>query len=159
MRLSRSRTGSGEAERIALRRQRALEGRAQGGTIRQIAHELDCSVGTISEDIAAELTAVCQLTKLAAEHVRQLELERSELALRGLNAAVMKGDPSSCRAWIRCLEYRAKLLGIIKPTNVQPGDELPESELSEREIAMRVAALLRFAETGVPGGGGKNVVQ
>ena len=137
----------GEDERIACRRSRAITARIQGGTYREIATRNECSVGTAFEDVAAELAGVCKATRLEAEQLRALDLERADLALRGLKSAVMKGDPASCRAWVRTLEYRAKLLGLIKPTHVRPDDEPEEAELSEREVAERVAALVEFART------------
>ncbi len=136
---------SGEDERIAYRRSRAITARIQGGTYREIATRNECSVGTAFEDVAAELAGVCKATRLEAEQLRALDLERADLALRGLKSAVMKGDPASCRAWVRTLEYRAKLLGHFKPTFLR--DEPEEAELSEREVAERVAALVEFART------------
>ena len=60
----------------------------------------------------------------------------------------MKGDPSSCRAWNRELVLQAKMYGLIKPTNVRPGDDSPTADLTEREIADRVASLVEFSRTG-----------
>ena len=76
----------GEDERIAYRRSRAITARIQGGTYRQIATENECSVGTAFEDVAAELAAICKSTRLEAEHLRALALERCDLVLRGFKA-------------------------------------------------------------------------
>ena len=138
----------GELERIAVRRQKAMAARVQGGTYRQIADELDVSVFTAHEDVNAELLAVCTTTRADAEQMRSLILERSDFTLRGLKAAVMKGDPPSCRAWNGELVLQARMHGLITPTNVRPGDESPTADLTAREIADRVAALVEYSRTG-----------
>ena len=120
----------------------------QGANYRQIADQLEVSVSTAFEDVTAELMAVCTKTHGDAEHLRALLMERSDFSLRGLKAAVMKGDPSSCRAWNRELVLQAKMYGLIKPTNVRPGDDSPTADLTEREIADRVASLVEFSRTG-----------
>ncbi len=148
---TRSRPGGtppGEVERIAIRRMKAMAARVQGGTYRQIADELDVSVFTAHEDVNAELLAVCTKTRGDTEQLRSLILERSDFALRGLAPAVMKGDPSACRAWNQELVLQARIHGLITPTNVRPGDESPTADLSEKEIADRVASLVEYSRTG-----------
>ncbi|MCH7750466.1 MAG: hypothetical protein IH939_20490 [Acidobacteria bacterium] len=148
---TRSRPGGtppGELERIAVRRQKAMALRVQGGTYRQIADALDVSVFTAHEDVNAELLAVCTKTRGDTEQLRALILERSDFVLRGLAPAVMKGDPPSCLAWIRTLELQAKIGGLLTPTNVRPGDSSPTADLTAMEIAQRVASLVEFSRTG-----------
>ncbi len=60
----------------------------------------------------------------------------------------MKGDPPSCRAWNCELVLQAKMSGLLKPTNVRPGDESPTADLSAKEVADRVASLVEYSETG-----------
>ena len=141
----------GEAERIAVRRGKALAARVEGANFRQIADENNVSVGTAYEDVAAEMTAVCARTRLEAELLRDLALERCDLALRGLRPAVLKGDPPACRVWIRTVELSAKLNGIITPTDVRPSDEDDSTKMTEREIAFRVEALVELAKDDVVG--------
>lgn len=71
--------------------------------------------------------------------------------LRGFKAGVINGDAPSGRVFLRAIEMRAKLLGLLAPANVRPEDEIPAAVLSDREIADRVAALVHFSENGVPG--------
>ena len=122
--------------------------RVQGANYRQICTENECSIGTAHEDVVAELMTVCQKTRADAEELRALLFERSDFCLRGLKAAVMKGDPSSCRSWIRALELQARLGGIIKHPSARPVDDSPTSDLTAMEIAQRVASLVEYAETG-----------
>ncbi len=142
----------GEDERIAVRRGDAMAARVQGATYRTIAEQNKCSVSTAYDDIVAELTAVCAKTRLDAELLRDLALERCDLVRRGFRSGVIKGDAPAGRVFLRAVELSAKLNGILQPANVQPGDDIPAADLSEREVAMRVAALVQFAENGIPGG-------
>ena len=138
---TRSRPGGtppGEVERIAVRRMKAVALRLQGETYRQIADELDVSLFTAHEDVNAELMAVCQETRADTEHMRTLILERSDFALRGLKAAVVKGDPSSCRAWNREPGLEARMGGLIKPPDVRPGDDSPTSPRARSRIVWRL---------------------
>ncbi len=142
----------GEDERIAIRREQAMAARVQGATFRQIADELNCSIATAYEDIAAELAGVNERTRQSTEEYRTLELARCDLILRGYKQGVIKGDPPSGRVFLKAVEVRAKMLGLIKPSHIRPGDEQEEVELSEREVAGRVAALAEFARTPRRGG-------
>ncbi len=146
----------GEAERIILRRGAAMDARVQGASYRQIAAENKCSVSTAHDDIAAELMAVAGQTRLDAEQLRDMELERCDLVLRGFRKGVINGDPPSGRVFLAAVLARAKILGIMKHI-LKPEEEIPDSDLSEREVAMRVAALVEFDRTGIPGGSGKPV--
>lgn len=137
----------GEDERIVLRREKAMSARVQGATIRQIADENECSIGTAYEDIAAELAGATERLKHSAEEFRTLELARCDLVLRGFKTGVINGDAPSGRIFLAAVITRAKLLGLIKPTHVRPGDEIEEAELSEREVADRVRALVDFSRT------------
>lgn len=142
----------GEDERIAVRREQAMAARVQGATFRQIADELDCSIATAYEDIAAELAGINERTRQSTEEYRTLELARCDLILRGYKQGVIKGDPPSGRVFLKAVEVRAKMLGLINSTHVRPGEEQEEVELSEREVAGRVAALAEFARTPRRGG-------
>lgn len=137
----------GEDERIALRREKAMSARVQGGTIRQIADENECSIGTACEDIAAELAASVSRCHHSADEHRHLELERCDLVIRGFKTGVINGDAPSGRIFLAAVITRAKLLGLIKSTHVRPGEDVEEAELSEREVADRVAALVEFSRT------------
>ena len=55
-----------------------MAARVQGANYRQIADQLEVSVSTAFEDVAAELMAVCTKTRGDAEHLRALLMERLE---------------------------------------------------------------------------------
>lgn len=115
------RTASGAARaRTAARRQRALELRIEGKTVRQIAAELGVSKTQIGKDLQRELAALDQANQASAAELRALELER----LDTLDAKVRVGleaetDPRLVREAIRVSEQRSKLLGLYAPTKVE----------------------------------------
>jgi len=86
----------GEEERIALRRERVLLATAGGASLRQIAAELGVSVGTVHEDVSAELLALRDRTRSTTEDLRDLEVLRLDRALRALHP-VMQGDDDALR--------------------------------------------------------------
>ncbi len=86
----------GEELRIALRREQVLGATAAGASIRQIAAELGVSVGTVHEDINAELMAVRDRTRSQTENWRDLEMIRMDTELRMLHP-VMTGTDYALR--------------------------------------------------------------
>ncbi len=86
----------GEEERIALRRERVILATAGGASLRQIAAELGVSVGTVHEDVSAELLAVRDRTRSRTEDYRDLEMMRMDTGLRMLHP-VMTGTDTENR--------------------------------------------------------------
>ncbi len=86
----------GEEERIALRRERVILATAGGASLRQIAAELGVSVGTVHEDVSAELLAVRDRTRSKTEDYRDLEMMRMDTGLRMLHP-VMTGTDTENR--------------------------------------------------------------
>ena len=137
----------GEEERIVRRRRRAMAARVQGESYRQIAEENGVSVSTAHEDVVAELAMVCASTRAKAKELRDILMERCDLALRSLVDQVLIGDVPAVRAWIRTVETQAKLSGLISLATMHVGNEdpTPTSGLTERELAFRVEALVKEA--------------
>ncbi len=122
-----------------------MAARVEGANYRQIANQLNVSVGTAFDDVAAELEAVCQSTAQEAERLRDLELERMDRILRVLDAAIESGDVPACRAAIRVSMHRARLLGLFRVADSSVDQGL-YAELSERELVFRVEKLVEHAK-------------
>lgn len=105
----------GEAERIATRRVKALELRKAGFSYREIAKQLGVDVKTAHDDVMAELLVLREATVSDAKALREIELERSDVAIKGLWNKVKDGDTQAISALVRVQERRAKLLGIDAP--------------------------------------------
>ena len=122
--------------------------RIQGASFRQIADQLEVSIGTAFDDVAAELEAVCQTSREEATRLRELELERADLILRTVTKHMRNVDPNvslrACRTAIKVGEYRSRLLGIFKQSDKPTPDKF--ADLSEREVAFRVEKLVAQAK-------------
>lgn len=101
---------------ILERQIQAFELRKQGFSIRAIADRLKVSVGTAFNDIQDELNRLAELKAENAEEVRTLELERIDMLIKGLSPMAMVGNVGAVTAYLKCLERRAKLLGLDAPT-------------------------------------------
>lgn len=108
----------GEAERIAQRRLRVLELRIGGRSYREIGRALGVNASTVCKDLAAERVQNEALRAEAREDERALDLARLDTAIQGLTKAVKKGIPKAVISYIRCLDRRAKLLGLDAPTRL-----------------------------------------
>ncbi len=104
----------GEDERIAVRREAAMQARVSGANMRQIAAELGVSVGTVHEDINAEIRALRDSTRSLTEDYRDMELMRMDCVLRGLLPGIQAGDSPAARAAIAISIQRSRLLGLYK---------------------------------------------
>lgn len=110
---------TGDDERIAERRVRALELRKAGGSYRQIATALGVDVATAWDDVQTEMAELRKLAGQAAEDARELELQRldrwqAKLEGRGISG----GDHRAIAAAVRISERRAKLLGLDAPVKL-----------------------------------------
>lgn len=95
------------------RMKRALEMRKRGDTFDMIASELgfhDASGASKFVKRALELTV-----QESSEEVRRMELERYDVALKGLSKGIEAGDARSIEVAIKLYERRAKLLGLDAP--------------------------------------------
>ncbi len=109
---------------IAERREKALELRKMGHTIRDIAEQLDIAVSTAHEDISATLKELHQKTIESGETLRELELQRLDMALHAIALQVASGDLGAVDRWIKLSERRAKLLGLdLQRTDITSGGE------------------------------------
>jgi hypothetical protein len=111
--------GKGQAERIALRRREALRLRAMGQKYAEIGEALGVSEATAWRDCTGELKRTRDETGEAAEEVRVLELERLDIATKGVMPKVLEGDERATDVMLRIQARRAKLLGLDSPDRQQ----------------------------------------
>lgn len=112
----------GEEERIALRRQRVLDLRAQGHSFPEIAKKVGCGTTTAYEDVMAELVERAKERGEKVEVIRQMELERCDRVMLALWPKVKKADARAATAYLNAMKRRAAMLGIDMPTKIAPTD-------------------------------------
>lgn len=125
------------AERSAL----ALQLRLQGYTYAEIAER----VGYKSKS-AAHLAVMREIRRIPApyaEELRQVEMERLEIALRALYPKVIRGDCNAIKRWTDVIELQCRMLGLLAPTQVAHGVVNDEQDPLFRildEVARRLEA-------------------
>lgn len=129
----------GEAERIAVRRVRALKLKLEGASYRRIAATLHVSLSTAFADIDAELTELRVQAKEDVQHVRDLEIRRCDEMTAGLWPHIKKGVPQAVMAGVRVGERRARLLGLDAPLKTA-------TELSGSFDVLSAAEILRLSD-------------
>lgn len=97
---------------VAKRRERVMQLRVEGHSMRAIAKTLGVGLGQVHRDIEAVLEEVRKHAAEDGERHISLMLERLDLATKGLMSKVKKGDPRACDTLVRLEERRAKLLGL-----------------------------------------------
>lgn len=113
---------------ILQRRLEALDLRKRGHSYRAIADKLGVSVQTAYNDVMKELEALAQQNLDKAAELRALELERLDMLLKGLEPMASVGNPGAVNSYLKCMERRAKLLGLDAPTQVQIDDWRKEAQ-------------------------------
>lgn len=101
---------------IEVRRAKVAKLKLGGISLRQIAQELGCSLGTVHSDLEAVLA---RTVDTADEHIRMerdVSLGRCEVALRAIWPRICRGDVEAINAFVRLDQRRAKLLGLDAPT-------------------------------------------
>lgn len=116
-----------EVADIEARRQKVLNLRRSGFSIRDIASQIGISVGQAHTDIQNALQALqAQTIELGASY-RELELERIDRAMVALDAQVKKGDTQAVNTLAKLIDMRAKLLGLYAPTTATLQHEAGDS--------------------------------
>lgn len=116
-----------------VRKDEALDLRLAGKGFREIARELGCSLGAAYGYVEASLNELRKSSPEKAEELREIDLQRLDLATDCALRAIKAGDTLAIGPLVRVLERRAKLLGLDMP--------------SKQEITGKDgAALLTFAE-------------
>jgi len=74
------------------------------------------------------------------EDIRNLELDRLDVAMSGIWIGVQNGDPQSVLLMLKIMDRRAKLLALDAPRRLWTKDTPPE--ISVEELSNRIQALL-----------------
>lgn len=97
------------------RRKSALALRVEGLTFEAIGEKLGVTRQAAHKLVAQELAAVAAENREAAEHLRDVELERCQFVMRSMAPKVEAGDPRAAMAYLRAEERLARLLGLDAP--------------------------------------------
>ncbi|GIV22152.1 MAG: hypothetical protein KatS3mg023_3903 [Armatimonadota bacterium] len=108
-----------KAIRAAMRSQQALQLRVQGYSFAQIAEQLGYKTKYAAWH--AVYRALQKLPAKNAELLRDIELERTDVALRALYPKVIDGDCNAIKRWTEVIELRCRILGLFAPTKVEHG--------------------------------------
>lgn len=100
---------------IKERQKQAIFLRRGGASLRTIASKLGVSKDTIATDIKTVLAAAIEENVSDAESLRQLELERLDIASVAIYDSVLGGDLDAIHVWIRIIKSRRELYGLDVP--------------------------------------------
>ncbi len=98
----------------AARREKTLELRAKGKSIRAIAKELKVSKSQVQRDLEAELKAAAEDRRKIAELLIDLELTKLDELEQEAWKHIRNGELPAIDRVLRSMERRAKLLGLDK---------------------------------------------
>ena len=104
---------------VAARRLEALRLRQRGRSYPRIAEELGVSLTTAHRYVTTELERLAKECGEEAAIVRQMELDRLDVALDALADRIEQGDDRAVATMLRIQERRAKLLGLDSPDRQQ----------------------------------------
>ncbi len=144
---------SKEKMRAKERRQKVLDMRLLGASLRRIADKIGVSHETVRNDLQKALEELSETERAKAEHLRGLELQRLDVALNAIGSKVLEGDLGAIDRWLKISERRARLLGLDAPdaSNIHvTGSAL--TEMSNDELRRIVAARQKALESGDNGG-------
>jgi hypothetical protein len=139
-----------ERLRAADRRRRVLQWRLMGVPFEQIGRQLDppCSAQRAHQLYTAALR---DITREPAEAVVKADLERLDLLWRTALSHALAGSARWADVALRCLERRARMLGLDAPTKAEVRMTVEEVDQLDREIEQLLAT--RGLGNGDPGPG------
>lgn len=97
------------------RREKALDYRTRGWAYRDIAKALGVSLAQAYKDVNYELAEAKSRARENADELLQLELDRLDMLLKGLEPMARVGNPGAVNSYLKVMERRAKLLGLDAP--------------------------------------------
>lgn len=110
--MARTKTKDKEQLEITERQILAVELRKTGLSYRAIGTRLNISHEQVRRDVEGELQRLVAERNSSLESYRQLELERLDKITKALDHWVEAGNPMAINSYLRCMERRAKLLGL-----------------------------------------------
>jgi len=121
----------------AARREKTLELRAKGMSIRAIAGKLGVSKSQVQRDIVKELQAAAADRKKIAGHIIDLELAKLDALEENAWEHIAAGELSAIDRVLRSMERRAKLLGLDKTGGAGDAGSLDDLVAAIREARQR----------------------
>ena len=109
--------------KTAQRRSYAVDRRIGGITYQRIADELGITRQSVWDLVTKELDKLNERTAESAQELRRLEVERLDVMLAALWAAVLGGDVFAIDRAIKIQDRRAKLLGLDAKEKYEEPDE------------------------------------
>lgn len=122
----------------------SLELRKAGFSYRAIADRTGVLHAQAYRDVQSELKRLSEISLDTAGELRQMELERLDIAIKGLMPFVEAGSAMHASALVKVIAERSKLLGLYAPEQVESKVTV-KHELSDGERATRIATLLERA--------------
>lgn len=133
----------------------ALELRKSGFSYRAIAERCHVTHMQAYRDVQGELKRLDGIGLQSAGELRTMELERLDMAIRGLMPFVEAGSAIHVTALVKVIAERSKLLGLYAPEQVEEKvtvfNELSDSDRSEQIATLLNAAREREARQSVDG--------
>ena len=121
----------------ASRREKALELRASGQSIRAIADQLGVSKSQVQRDIEKELRAAAEERRKIAGLIVDLELAKLDALEENAWGHIAAGELSAIDRVLRSMERRAKLLGLDKTGEAGDAGSLDDLVAAIREARQR----------------------
>lgn len=114
-----ARPSAGELAQILERQLKAIDLRKRGYTYREIGKQLQVSHVQAYNDVNAELKRLTKLRDKKVDQERQLDLERIDELIRGLEPMARVGKADAVAMMLKCIERRSKLLGLDMPVETK----------------------------------------
>lgn len=151
--------GKKASEKGALleRRLQALDLRKRGLSYRAIGDKLGIDFTTAYKDVMAELKRLAAENHDKADELRAMELERLDMLIKGLEPMATVGNPGAVNSYIKCMERRAKLLGLDAPTKVQVDDWRKEAQAAGVDDARLFEEMVNAARQTIAASAGTHV--
>ncbi|QMV84084.1 hypothetical protein HW450_06715 [Corynebacterium hindlerae] len=108
-------------EEKAERNKKILKCRRLGMSNQEIGDKFNLDQSTVFRIVQKHLR---DIPKEEADELRQLELERLDIATRGIMPKVLKGDAQAVNALVKVADHRAKLVGLYQLDATDDGSEV-----------------------------------
>lgn len=141
-----ARGGTNDKINIITRQIMALDLRKAGYSYRAIAERCHVTQTQAHTDVQKELARLDDISKESASELKLMELERLDMAIKGLMPFVEAGSSTHATALVSVVAQRAKLLGLYAPEQHEDKVTVVD-ELSDDERARRINSILERART------------
>lgn len=122
----------------------ALELRKSGFSYRAIGERCNVTQTQAYNDVQKELNRLDGISLESASELRLMELERLDMAIKGLMPFVEAGSAMHATALVKVIGERSKLLGLYAPEQHEEKVTVV-NELSDDERASRINSILERA--------------